>query len=647
MRIYGKQTLKELQQRASLTQWKDIVEKQRKNILEYLEKPIFIPSRDIQTEWVHRYICRTCNGELQFDPADSKRHRCEMCGEYSEDLPGEHTLEAAWHSKMHSFQSEHAIAITIMGAIDNDKKMLNYAKNILLMYAGEYEYIKEHGDAAGTGKVMHQSLTEATWLLPLCATWRILKDLCILSEEEQQEVCNKLFRTAIDLLIRQTCHIHNIHVWHSAAIAYAAIACEDKHALNFAKKMINRNIVQGILNGGMWYEISVHYHYYTLSAFLWYEAALIENGLVSDHQTDIESMLYAPLDLVLENGNFPLINDGWPKNQISSRIPIYEKANAIYSGFEKINNMLHSKYNAESHTFQTFLSGGNINKTDEFLQKPITVTDGQCMLRKKGFTAAIKATPNAGGHDHPDRLSLNIYMPDSDMFAGDMGNPGYGSPYHEAYFKTTCAHNTFIADDTDQLKTDGYIRKTIMLDEFSLMCANADNIYPGVNGERKVIVADDWIIDISYIYSDKKHKINWLFHAKANLFDTDGNKTSGCNYQFVSNKYVNNQICFAENQWQGFWIGQDNKQTRLNVKISAAGLQPRIGSISCPNIPTTQRHDCLITEVVDKQMITAAIFSRENVQTPEIIYCTADLLKFKLPDGRIATINQRNLISIN
>ncbi|MDA3799354.1 MAG: heparinase II/III family protein [Kiritimatiellae bacterium] len=649
MKIFANQELATLKQRATELQWKEILDNERATIANIISKPIITPSNEIQTRWTHKFICPSCNGALIFNINDSKKHQCSLCGEYTEDIKDDYTLEGCWHKLLNNYQIDNALNVARMGAIDDNQEMLNYAKDMLLTYTYSYADMKEHGEAAGTGKLQPQSLCEAVWILPACAIWRILTKLNFLSEQESQDVCDLMFQPAIDLLVRQTSNIHNIHVWHAAAIASAALACNNKHALNFAKKIINKNIEKGILNGGMWYEIAVGYHYYTLMALLSYECALAENNLVSDHKLDIESMLYAPLDLVLPDGNFPLINDGGMSNNIKSKISIYETANALYSGFEEINKMLHSEYDANRKTFKAFLSGCSLSTNSSFQPKQITVTDGLCMVRHEKFITLLKASPNAGGHDHPDRISLNIYMPDNKMFAGDLGNPGYGSPYHTRYFKTTCAHNTFMIDDENQNNSDGHIGRTVHLEEFSFVSSHDDGgAYSDVLMRRNIIVGDDWIIDLAYANSKNEHKMNWLFHAKGDLYDDNDKKMNGESYKFIPNEYIKEQKKFALNSWSGYWLGQDEDKTKLNVEVCAYGDNPIIGSASCPNLPTTQFHDCLIAEVNDKNMTVATIFSREGAQIPEVISCENENIKFKLPNSnKTVLIGKRQMITFS
>src|SRR5206468_2402726 len=119
-----------------------------------------------------------------------------------------------------------------------------------------YPGYKSHGEHAGKGRCMGQSLDEATWSIPLAWAYDAVRET--LSPEDQARIERDLLRPAAGHLRGQLWHrIHNIECWHLAALATLGDVLGDQRYVAPALEEVfglAGQLREGALDDGWWWE---------------------------------------------------------------------------------------------------------------------------------------------------------------------------------------------------------------------------------------------------------------------------------------------------------------------------------------------------------------------------------------------------------
>ncbi|MDA3960091.1 MAG: heparinase II/III family protein [Planctomycetota bacterium] len=551
------------------------------------------------TGWAHRYICELCSSKYAWDLDSPHRHTCSSCGAVSEAPE----LHGMWKYYLNLNQISWARDALAIAEIDTDVAHADYARAVLEAYAASYGTMREHGVNAGTGRLQPQALCEAVWMLDAAALWRELQRAGYLQASQAASIAERLFAPAITLLKRQTSAVHNIHCWQAAAITALGHACGDAAAVAFGRRIIGMNLREGVRPAGLWYEVAPVYHHYTVEALAQYQLAEIESGAEGIAATDIATMLRATLDLVLPNGQLPVINDGWERAAIP--VNLFEWACGLCDDFDKD---LARVLDAEDRCGRMALRHGPDVVPEVQVQLPeLAVVDGLCAMRRGGMMALVKASCDAGGHDHPERLSLNLYLADSELRMADPGNPGYGSPLHQGFFKRTVAHNTLLVDGDNQRLCDAYVQRSVVLPELCIVTTRCNGAYPDLQYARTVLLGDDWCVDwLRARSSDGERTFRALYHANGDLGDPEGQSEI-----LVPNGYLKKQRTLARGDWSGVWRHPDGGE--LHASFQVEGGKERVGAAQGPFLPANTHRDAVICAAEGREFQVVASFGLKTL----------------------------------
>lgn len=136
--------------------------------------------------------------------------------------------------------------------------------------------------------------------------------------------------------------------------------------------------------------------------------------------------------------------------------------------------------------------------------------------------------PYGSGHDHPDRLSIDLYGLD-EVLCPDAGSWGYDNPMHLTWANQTIAHNTVTVDEVAQLpqamsngiwtaesgdmRVYGVCRLFHSGPVFKAVRATCDTAYPGVLLDRTLCLVDNYVLDVFRVSSDKAHTYDLALHG--------------------------------------------------------------------------------------------------------------------------------------
>lgn len=119
--------------------------------------------------------------------------------------------------------------------------------------------------------------------------------------------------------------IHNHEVKIGATIGIIGAILNDEDYLTFAVNGpygLQYQLEHALLPGGLWFEGSLHYHYYALEAFMGFEKFAHNSPFSLLDKPWYASMLSLPLTLLMPNMTLPKVND-CVNGQENSATPIF------------------------------------------------------------------------------------------------------------------------------------------------------------------------------------------------------------------------------------------------------------------------------------------------------------------------------------
>ncbi|MGI6456838.1 MAG: heparinase II/III domain-containing protein [bacterium] len=532
------------------------------------------------TGWYHNYFCETDAQRLRFDPHKPQEHHCPQCGKvYTGQL-----YDECWRSFAHNSIARAIGNAAILYRLFQDEEYLQYAKENLLWYARNYHEFEPHGDHAGKGRIMHQSLDEAVLMVTLAEAYIDLKPF--LSEEERQIIAEQLLLPAAQFIHKQTRIIHNIHSWHNAAVGMVGFALENPELIDqalYGKAGLENQLKEGTLEDGFWFEGSISYHFYTISSMKpLFITATAAGHKVEPHEK-FRKMFQAPIDFTFPNGEFPANNDGWPGQTIDERASYYEYASAVWDEPQFIRLLNQMYQHQPRNSIEALLYGPEtIQDAQPLTRESVHFKDsGIAFLRNDTINAYLKYGPYGGGHDHNDRLNL-ILFGQGDIHVPDLGTSGYGIHLNR-WYRSPAAHNMLVVDGQRQKACAGYLVSYTP----QQVKAGVSEAYPGVDIQREVTLEQDGIRDVVQADSGEEHQYDLFFHIRGNLADCTielnpvDEKLSGDGYSYLTDITRGT----SEGDVNLTWDLRDNRG-KLQLKCSSAEpYEVYIGS--CPDNPAS------------------------------------------------------------
>jgi tetratricopeptide (TPR) repeat protein len=459
---------------------------------------------------------------------------CPQCGTVYKGK----SFDEAWKNPVHGSIAVNLERAAILAHLyPEDHRYPDYVRRTFLYYADHYLSYEVYGEHAGRGRIFPQCLAESLFVMDMEFILRMAGDLHLFTEEELLRIKEGFFRPAGELLLAQISVIHNIHVWMNGAVAAAAHVLQDRQWLELALDGpfgLLQQMEKGITEEGFWYEISPTYHFYTLTALMGAAWIARANGRDLFGNSLLAKMLQVPLELVYDNGELPAYNDSWYGRTLYQYAGIYEQAGNIYpemaAALPRIYNGCHTgsygHMTALGYLMPTPDSGYARHSTAALLFGPAELPEhrdidypsrvfpstGIGILENRRMRAGLKFTRSCGGHEHFDKLSL-------DLFAGgvpvspDLGTSGYGIAMTQLWHKAPASHNTVIVNGMRQNACGA-----------ELLHWGGDSIractkeaYPGVLLMRSLELADWGLTDHFTVECPEEAVLDWVFHCQGRL----------------------------------------------------------------------------------------------------------------------------------
>lgn len=526
-----------------------------------------IPGPSERTEWTHHYFCDD-GSRLEFDPSKPSVHRCPACGAVRRGEP----YDGAWRTKMHNLVASHAQRAALLIRLDDDRAVRAAAADalgrILAHYATTYGEHALHGDKVGQGRVMPQNLDESIWAIALLRAVRWagpgLPDGAAAHAEQ-------LAAAVAQVLEPQLAMVHNIHCWILAALAECAARTGDaalRRRIHHGPYGIAAQIEEGFRAEGIWYETSLFYHYYALSALLSYREATGPKGLSESEESVLRRAVAAPARLAYSDGLLPAYGDCWPRLRMGDVSGIEAAADALLvqgtapsptreptpespgtpgerarstsdpldgherpvelwigaqwddgtgsrplTGPHSVAELVFGRRRTASEPGDAALDEGAVDPGRSSFLWPDT---GIAVLRSDRARLTLRFGPDVGMHDHHDKLAV-----DAETTGGwrslDLGSGGYTSAMTR-WTRSAAAHSIGIVHDEAQPALDG------VLESWSPEHVSARIGWTGRSIRRTLRLAPEGWIDSMRMRADAPGPLLWLLHGDGEVLG-DGRGT--------------------------------------------------------------------------------------------------------------------------
>ena len=476
---------------------------------------VFPPEGGHHNQW---YQCESC--QLALETVDAKQHRCPKCKRVYTGFPYDNVVYGRTHSRLTRDLSSCAWAYALTG----DEKYARRAREILTGYAERYAKYPYHSANMGKitdqpsrtgGHVFEQTLTEANWVLDVCEAYDLVRESRTLSAEDHRAIREDLLLKVSENIAKHKAGKSNWQTYHNAAFMMIGGVLNRadlvRQAIEDSENGFYYQMQASVLPGGMWYENSWGYHFYTLGAV----EKMVETGrrlgidLYAAPQ--VKAMFVAALDYRMSDGTLPRFGDA-----TTTRIPggRYEAAHHRWREPAFLALL------PEGPTWESVLYG----RTEKPLQEPgelrsvLHAAAGHAILRAGTATAAFTFGPFGGFHGHFDKLSF-VYFADGRELGYDPGrarSQAYRLPVHKNWYRATISHNTVVVDGASQTGTEGQPDLFISTPDLSAAAAHVDRAYPGVLHRRLLVLRPGFLVvaDVLTSTDGKPHTFDWLYHNR-------------------------------------------------------------------------------------------------------------------------------------
>ncbi len=499
-----------------------------------INNPVLVPEIGCAT-WNHYFFCPDHSVRLIWDRHSPGLHRCPID---HASFAGE-PYDGAWWRWLNGLNAKACYELAVLWLLTNEPHYLNKVRDVLMQYAQYYPDYQEHGGIPynGPGKANAQTLCEANCHTDFARGFDIIRTT--LTAEEDQYIAERLLRSGAEFLMKHRCNqIHNHEVKISTAIGIIGAVLDDNVYLEFAINSqygLRYQLEHALMPDGMWFEGSLHYHFYALQGFFTYEKMASGSDYSLLKTAYYPKMLSVPLTQLMPDMTLPKINDCVNGQEKLTHTDIYEYA-WWYYGTPEYGQLLKQIYSQRPRNSIDALFYGKTLPSTSLLppQETLhTAESGLTIIRNKpGRAICIKHTPYGGEHDHYDRLGLTVFNNGRALFP-DPGTTGYGAPLHYGYYKNSFSHNTLCINGKNQAPANPYVvsyheengtvqlitevewKSTPLLPDSKTRVEWDEEAYKDVVFRRNITVKNDLLIDIITVDNPFDQEINTTYLINA------------------------------------------------------------------------------------------------------------------------------------
>lgn len=458
--------------------------------------------------------------------------------------------------------------------ITGDVRYPRFVRDMLDRYAALYPTLGAHPLARNQapGKLFHQSLNEANWLVATALAYDCVYDWLTPADRKRFET--NVFRPMADWLsvaqAREFDRIHNHGTWAVAAVGMIGYVMRDTSYVNRALYGTRRDKSGGFLRqldllfspDGYYMEGPYYIRYALLPFFQFAEAVERQQpslGIYRYRDRILKKALYSALQTAYPNGVFPPINDASRTMAIDAP-EVVLALDLAYARYGANRDLLGAAamqgavvLNASGLQVARDLSGTRTPPTMsfgsvEFTDGPQGDQGGLGILRsgtgRDATMLLMKYGVHGEGHGHFDKLHFVLFdagrevIPDYGFSRWINIEPKSGGRYlpeNESYAMQTVAHNALVVDQRSQsgarhAAADSVHGERHFFDArdpaVQVVSARDTASYAGVRQQRTMLLVRDArlpypvVVDLLRTTSVAEHAYDYPVHFRGQLIAT-------------------------------------------------------------------------------------------------------------------------------
>jgi hypothetical protein len=494
---------------AELIQVRDTAEK-------ILARGLVIPKKE--GDWIFYYACPKDGSML--NAKSDKEHVCPRCGAIYTD----ERVQAAYRTLLNNRLDSDLYKIALAFALTDDTKYAIPVRDSLLELARLYPTFQRHDRwgrkgpfAVVGGRRYAQHLDEAYSAIELAKAYDLIASSDSISPEQHVTI-EDFLKSIVKEIQKYEFFVDpqgiNNHIsWFNAAYANVGIATGDPSLLQEAisgKFGLLHQLEKSVTSDGLWYEGTLAYHFYALSAIEELLRAAARAGFDFSSNERLKSMYLGPIKMAYPDGSVPAFHDSDPLN-LRNWTSFYKFALDYFHdpAFAQYANPV-----------------GNAPVREQ--KSAVLPGIGLAILRSGSERDAVCAMMDygihGGSHGHPDKLNIVVYALGKELVP-DIGRISYSVPEYETWARTTAAHNTVVIDRSNQAPCEGSLLFFRDTGSYSAALCAASNAYKNALLKRMLILTDGLLVDIYTVDSENDSIIDWFLHIRgksATLSRSDG-----------------------------------------------------------------------------------------------------------------------------
>lgn len=432
-----------------------------------LDEPLRIPEEE--SDWIFYYFCPKDNSKLK--PETKTKHVCPVCGSIYTD----ERTSAVYRTYVNYKIDRDCLILAKAYVFTGEQKYAERVKQVLLTLASIYPGFERHGRwgrkgilAVVGGKRYSQNLDEAISAINLASSYDLVANAICFSDEDRK-IIEKLLQDIVrEVLKFQISHgrKNNHQTWFNAAYAVVGLVTGDESLMKqsiYGKYGLLWQIEKSITTDGLWYEGTIAYHFYALSAIQYTLDAARRIGWDFSKNERLKSMWFGPVNLAYPDGKLPVFNDSDPVN-LKNYSHFYKWA------YKYLNDPIFLLYTGQFNSLrQPVLKSMNM--------KDIGITVLRRVYDNNHVCAMLDYGMHGDSHEHPDKMNIVLYALGRDHLI-DSGRISYSVPEYKTWCRTTIAHNTVVIGEEDQQQTTGRLLYFNETKYFSACFAVCESPYP-------------------------------------------------------------------------------------------------------------------------------------------------------------------------
>ena len=601
-----------------------------------------VPKTGIAT-WGHYFVCPADSASLVYEYETDRDFRCPACGRVYNGEP----YLGAWWRNTNGVSCATAYQAALLWVLNGEEDYRALSGRILSAFADNYPNYEEHGGIPYNkpGRMNAQALCEASCFQQLAMAYDMVKDT--LPPDERRRMEENLFVPGAQLLMKnRTDQLHNHEVIVNAGVGMIGMAIGREEFIDFAVNSrygLKYQLEHGLLDDGMWFEATFHYHFYALLSFMAYEKMAFGTPYSLLGMPQYRRMYRMALRTLQPDFSVAHLGDGGTGRFFQALAGHYEFAYRVYGDpeFAGILNEVYAQYPRQG--LEPFLFGA-----ESIEPAPLPPLEDYHNDRGSGLTIMrgsdrrqyllLRHGRYGGEHDHYDKLGLH-YMVGEHEVMPDLGTVLYGAPQHYGYFKNTFTHNTVCVNAQNQPPCDGYAVRYEKTDGETLVEGHADWLgappqldsftirqwdeasYAGVRMERTILHRDEYFLEAFRVRGAAGRQVDWIIHPTGACTEPEAEKRPVALGETEPIRYMKNARGFqpegvVHTAWQG-------PAGRFNVWSACSRPALAIYAEGPANPPTSDLTYLIRRDApAGDDVVFAAIFQLERdggqIERPEI-----------------------------